>query len=75
MKIVIIIIFLRKKLSESYIRLDTASEQVGELDNNMKSSQPAVEWQGEEYETGAKGGKESMQAYETGVGLLSLRSE
>lgn len=43
MKIVIIIIFLRKKLSESYIRLDTASEQVGELDNNMKSSQPAVE--------------------------------
>ena len=49
---------------------------MGELDNNMKSSpRLPVEWQDEEYETGTKGGKESMQVYEMGVGFLSLRSE
>lgn len=58
------------------IRLDTASERMGELDNNMKSSpRLPVEWQDEEYETGAKGGKENMQVYEMGVGFLSLKSE
>ena len=36
MKIVIIIIFYSKNLVN--LRLDTASKQVGGLDNNMKSS-------------------------------------